>query len=415
MDFQINRKKPLIMHIDLNSCFATVEQQANPLLRGKPLVVAAYTTPNACIVAPSIEAKRLGIKTGMRIRDAWEIDRNINIRMPDPPKYRDVHTKFKKIFKDYTDDVTPKSIDEAVLDFTEMESLDLVKIAKEIKGRIRSEIGEWMSCSVGISTNMFLAKLAASLKKPDGLIVIDHKTLEYVYKNVELLDFCGINVRYQARLNAWGIYTPMDFFNAPRELLAKRVFQSVVGDYWFQKLRGYEADEKEFKTKSYGNQYALRIPTANKDELARLLMKLCEKSGRRMRRNGYKARGVHMWFAYSDYMRWHMGRQINKDLYSTLDIFNHAMNIFDFQPQVKKITHMGISSYKLAEYNSLQLEIFEEFTPRAWKVTDAMDEINDKYGEFTVVQGNMMSMDDQILDRIAFGGVKELEDLYAGV
>src|ERR1700689_1965572 len=87
----INRGKPLIMHIDLNSCFATIEQQANPLLRGKPIIVAAYSTPNAFILAPSIEAKRFGIKMGMRVRDAQEICRNVIVRTPDPPKYRDVH------------------------------------------------------------------------------------------------------------------------------------------------------------------------------------------------------------------------------------------------------------------------------------------------------------------------------------
>src|SRR6266566_2631120 len=121
MEIRINHNKPHLMHVDLNSCFATIEQQANPLLRGKPVVVAAYSTPNACIVAPSVEAKRLGIKTGMRIREAWILSRDIIVRTPDPEKYRDVHLKFCKIFNDYSPDVTPKSIDEAVLDFTKVE------------------------------------------------------------------------------------------------------------------------------------------------------------------------------------------------------------------------------------------------------------------------------------------------------
>src|SRR5260221_14712247 len=98
MDF--NSAPVTVMHIDLNSCFATIEQQANPLLRGKPIVVAAYTTPNAFILAPSIEAKRLGIKMGMRVRDAQAIYPGVVVRMPDAPKYRDVHLKFKKIFQD---------------------------------------------------------------------------------------------------------------------------------------------------------------------------------------------------------------------------------------------------------------------------------------------------------------------------
>src|SRR5579872_2145080 len=83
-----NAKSPTILHIDLNSCFATIEQQANPKLRGKPIAVAAYTTPSGCIVAPSIEAKRFGIKTGMRVKDGKMLCRDLIVLPPDPNKYR---------------------------------------------------------------------------------------------------------------------------------------------------------------------------------------------------------------------------------------------------------------------------------------------------------------------------------------
>ncbi len=403
------------MHIDLNSCFATIEQQANPLLRGKPLVVAAYDTPNACIIAPSIEAKRLGIKTGMRIREAWLLSRDIIIRTPDPTKYRDVHTKFKKIFKEYSPDVTPKSIDEAVIDFTPVEGWkpDLIKIAREIKQRIKSEIGEWIICSIGISTNMFLAKLAASLHKPDGLDMIYYANLLDVYEHVSLLDLNGINVRYQARLNMYGIQTPMDFLNAPLEILEKQVFKSVVGRYWYQKLRGYEADKKEFPTKTIGQQYALKIPTADKKELSRLLMKLCEKMGRRLRRKSLTARGIHFWALYKDYSHWHRGRMMNSEMYTTFELYRNAQLVFNQQPQTKPITHLGISCYELHPTDKLQMGLFEEEYTKERKAANAMDEINNKYGEFTIVPGIMMDMDDLVLDRIAFGGVKELEDLYS--
>jgi DNA polymerase IV len=186
------------MHVDLNSCFATIEQQANPLLRGKPIVVAAYNSPNGCVVVPSIEAKRFGIKTGMTVRDARLLYPAVIVRTPDPPKYRAVHVQFRKIFIDYSPAVTPKSIDEAVIDFTDTYALynrTLPDIGREIKRRFRSEIGEWMVCSIGISTNRFLAKLAASLQKPDGLTVIDHTNVLSVYERVSLLDLNGINTR----------------------------------------------------------------------------------------------------------------------------------------------------------------------------------------------------------------------------
>jgi DNA polymerase-4 len=118
MPLPINRNQPLVMHVDLNSCFATIEQQANPLLRGKPIVVAAYNSPNGCVVAPSIEAKRYGIKTGMTVRDARLLYPGVVVRTPDPAKYRAVHLQFRKIFQDYSPAVSPKSIDEAVIDFT---------------------------------------------------------------------------------------------------------------------------------------------------------------------------------------------------------------------------------------------------------------------------------------------------------
>src|SRR3954464_13877443 len=115
-DLPINHNAPTIMHADLNSRFATIEQKASPRLRGKPIVVAAYDTPNGCVVAHSIEAKRFGIKTGMTVRDARLLYPGVIVRPPDPAKYRYVHLKFCKIFKDYSPDVVPKSIDEAVID-----------------------------------------------------------------------------------------------------------------------------------------------------------------------------------------------------------------------------------------------------------------------------------------------------------
>jgi len=407
----INRSKPLIMHIDLNSCFATIEQQANPLLRGKPIVIAAYTTPNAFILAPSIEAKRLGIKMGMRVHDAQEIFPKVVVRTPDPPKYRDVHLKFIAIFRSYTPDVTPKSIDEAVLDFRPLANLnpDLVQIAIEIKARMKSEIGEWIFCSIGIGTNMFLAKLAATMHKPDGLTYIDHTNLIEMYKKAGLLDLNGVNVRYQARLNIHGIHTPYDFFLASQKILQKNVFRSIIGARWYTKLRGYKADQKEFTTKSIGHQYALHKPSADPKEISRLMLKLCKKMGRRLRAKEYTAKGIRLWFSYKDHTSWHRGSTMYQEMYTTMELYRSAQFIYNAQPEKKIITHMGVSCYQLNKGNERQLSLFENDSLKARKVSDAADNINDVYGEFTVIPGSMMQMDNIILDRIAFGGVREME------
>ena len=167
----------------------------------------------------------------MAVRDARLLYPSVIVRTPDPSKYRAVHLQFRKIFTDYSPDVSPKSIDEAVIDFTNTYALynrTLPDIGREIKRRFKNEIGEWMVCSIGISTNRFLAKLAASLKKPDGLETIDHTNVLSVYEQASLLDLNGINTRFQARLNAQGIFTPMEFFQAPLDTLKQQVFQSIL-------------------------------------------------------------------------------------------------------------------------------------------------------------------------------------------
>ncbi len=414
MELRINKNIPLIMHIDLNSCFATIEQQANPLLRGKPIVVAAYETPNGCVLAPSIEAKRLGIKTGMRVKEARLLCPNVIVRSSDPEKYRDVHQKFKKIFTDYSDIVVPKSIDEAVIDFRSMErlKLDLVEIAKEIKQRMKKEIGEWIICSVGISVNRFLAKLAASLHKPDGLDLINHKNIEKIYGAITLLDLNGINLRFQARLNAYGIFTPLDFLNAECETLEKNVFKSVLGRQWYERIRGYEVDDVEFKTKSIGQEYALKEWTSDPRKICPMLMKLCEKMGRRLRRKSFIARGIHVGMIYRDGTYWHRARLTGEQMYTTMELYRNALLIYNQQPEIKAITKISVSCYDLSSNTKAQMTLFDIDVSKQRKTANAMDDINHRYGEFVITPALMMGMKDTILDRVPFGSTKDLEDLY---
>jgi len=412
MSLLLNHNAPTIMHIDLNSCFATIEQQANPFLRGKPIAVAAYNSPNGCVLAPSIEAKEIGIKTGMTVRDAKLIYPKLIVRTPDPTKYRAVHIKFCHIFQDYSPYVSPKSIDEAVIDLTDTLSLykgTITDIGREIKKRFRQEIGEWMKCSIGISTNRFLAKLAASLHKPDGLDIIDHTNIFDIYKKVSLLDLNGINTRFQARLNARGIFTPLEFYNASLEKLKYQVFKSILGYYWYLRLRGFEIDSVDFKRKSFGNTYALQKQTNDPRELSRLLIKLCEKTGRRLRRAKFSAQGVHVSCVYTDLSYWHIGRKFDITMHATRDIYIKALRLLNLSGYKKRVRNLAVSVYDLIPGSDEQLNIFSSPTH---SVSDAMDKINDKWGEFVITPALMMGMDDIILDRIAFGGVKELAEMY---
>lgn len=414
MELPLNHNKPTIMHIDLNSCFATVEQQANLHLRGRPLVIAAYTTPNGCVISPSIEAKKLGIKVGMTVRDARLISKDVIVRDPDPMLVRDVHIKFKKICTEYSPVVIPKSIDEVVIDFAGTPAIKkgLINIAHEIKARFRKEIGEWISCNIGIATNRFLAKLAASLHKPNGLDVITHENLHYIYNSVKLIDLNGINTRFEARLNANGIFTPIQFLNAGENFLRKQVFHSICGYHWYLRLRGWEIDDVEFKRKSFGQDYSLGKKTKNPQELAKLLMKLCEKMGRRLRSSGNSAMGIHVAVIYDDWTYWHRGRKLHTPLYTTTELYIKALWVLNQQPEKKVVAKLSVSCFDLIPNTSSQQTLFDIDTDKTKKVSDAMDKINDRYGEFVITPALMMGMRDLVVDRVAFGGVKDLEDLY---
>lgn len=417
LNLPLNHNEPRIMHVDLNSCFATCTQQAYPSLRGKPLVIAAYTSPNGCVVAPSIEAKQYGIKTGMTVRDARLLYPKVIVRSPDPQLYRDVHLKFKKIFKDYSPDVTPKSIDEAIIDFTDSHVLfkkGLVEIGYEIKRRMRNEIGEWISCNIGISTNRFWAKTAAGLHKPDGLDVITSNNVRDIYEKLSLIDLCGINVRYQARLNAYGIFTPIQFLDADLQKLKKQVFRSIVGYYWYLRLRGWEIDAVDFKRRSYGQSYALGKKTDNPEALAQLLMKLTEKMGRRLRHAGYTARGIHVAVIYTDWTYWHKGKVFDTEMFTTQELYKKALLVFNKQPERKVVAKLAVSCFDLSQNKSMQEGLFDnDSVERSRSVSEACDSINDKWGEYVITPALMMGMDKLILDRVAFGGVKDLQEVYA--
>jgi len=398
------------MHLDLNSCFATIEQQANPHLRGKPVAVAAYTTPSGCIIAPSVEAKRLGIQVGMRVKEGRLLCPELVVLFPDPWKYRNVHLSLKRILSDYTDNFTAKSIDEFSLNLEGYPSYrkGMLNIGSEIKERIKTEVGEWLTVSVGIAPNKFLAKTAAGLKKPDGLDEINKDNFRKVYSELALTDLCGIKLKNAARLNSMGIYSVLDFYEAAYPLL-KAAFESILGYYWFLRLRGWEIDDVVFGRRSYGNSFALPKPLASVEELSPILSKLVQKMGIRFRRAGYKTQGVHLSIVYRDGGFWHRGVTTAKILFDSRDIYKVALRLLNRSPYRKPVRELAVSVFNLVSQASLQLELFDDSLKKE-KLVRAIDKISERWGDFVLTPGRMVGMDGVVLDRIAFGGIKELEE-----
>ena len=407
MDLKLNRETAHIMHIDLNSCFAMLEQQANPLIRHQPVAVAAYATPGGVILAASYEAKDLGITVGQRVRDARAICPQLIVLTPDPDKYIDAHHRFKKVLLAYTNRVTPKSIDEFVLDLHDASLVrpgSLETMGQRIKHDISRMLGEYVTVNIGIAPNRFLAKLASGLHKPNGMDVITHANLADIYAGLSLTDLPGINYRYAARLRLAGINTPLQFLAAPAGQLQREVFHSITGYYWYLRLRGYEIDAASFRRQSFGQQYALGKKTADRTELARILLKLCVKAGRRLRQNNYEAWGIHLSLTFDDSSRWSRRNLAPSAIYSDQEIFHYANKLLLEAVIPARVSQVAVTVYHISRVNPVQLNLLHKPYADNRAAAQATDAINDRYGEYTIMPAMMHDMDNVIIKRIAFGG-----------
>lgn len=411
---EFNHESSKLMHIDLNSCFASIEQQANPKLRGLPTVVAAYPTDSGCILAASVEAKKLGIKTGMRVKEAKDIYRPVKILTPDPPKYRYVHQQLMKVFEAYTPNVEPKSIDEAVLLFDQIPDLTdkdpgsfLFDIAKEIKQKIKSEIGEWLTVSIGLGPNRFLAKTAASIKKPDGLEEINFLNVEEQLKKLELINLCGINKALKLRLNLVGVFTTIEFLHADF-LTLKTAFKSVGAYHWYKRLRGFETDDWRVSRKSIGHSYALPNKTSDIKELSNILYRLCEKVGRRLRNNNLETKGINLSIVYKDWTRDNHSHKLSQPVFASMDIYHESLKVLTTSLKENGVRNLTVSVFNLSNSLYRQQSLFDnEYKKKS--LVKALDQINNKYGEFTITAAPLSEMKRKILDRISFGGIVDME------
>lgn len=403
------------MHIDLNSCFATVEQQARPMLRGRPVGITNRRGEKArysCIVAASYEAKALGIKVGMRADEALRLAPNMVLLETDPPKYHFAYQQLVRIMKSYSPDVTMKSIDEGVIDFSgtreNINKHSLTEVGHEIKRRLKEDVGCWMRCNIGIAPNRFLAKLAAGLHKPDGLDIIDHRNLRRVLGDLELTDLHGIAERNQARLNAAGIYTPLQFLDAPSDMLRRHVFRSICGEDWYQRLRGHEIDNNEHSTKTIGRQYVLEDMRLDEATLNSRLAYLCETTGMKLRYKGFCARGIMVYARYQSGDYWYERRMFKTTFFSNAEVHRRAMLLFNRRPRDDYVREIGVTCYQLMPSDRNQVSLLEEVNRENW-LTEAVDRINEQYGEFTVTFAGSYSSRGVVKQKIPFGTTRYFE------
>lgn len=387
------------MLVDINSCFATIEQQANPLLRGKEVVVAAYEGQGGCVLAASREAKKLGIKTGWRLDDAKKICPNLVVLTPDTEKYRFINRKLRKILLSFCPKVQTKSIDEFFLDFEGING-NMIDVGLKIKKEIKDKLGEWMTVSIGIGPNLFLAKIASNLKKPDGLVEINESNFWEIYGKLKLTDLYGINSKTAYKLELNGIKTPQDFYQKSRQEL-RNVFHSICGDYWYFRLRGIEIDDKERPVKkSFSAIFTLKDPVKNRIELATVLFQLCLKVGKRCNRQKMGARAA-AWWAGGENINI-SGKLHNKEeMINGWEIFKEIYSeIPEFKDKIKKVV---VVIYDLQK-KVWQENIFEE-KEKFRQRSEIAEKINNKYGMGTIFPGTVLASK-KIPDFIGFGNIE---------
>jgi len=397
--------KRIILHLDMNSYFATVEQQANPFIRGKPVGVCAYLAPNGCIIASSIEAKKYGIKTGCLVKQAKELYPKIILLENDPNKYRTVTKKFFKIMTSYSESFEPYSIDEAFLDLTGIvhNYLGANNLAKEIRLRIKQEVGSYLKCSIGISFTKFLAKFVSDVVSVDEIGILASKDeLDTWFSKYKLTDLWGINIRLEKRLNVLGIRTILDLKNSPIQNLIQALGKN--GYYLWAKVNGLELDylraSNELQSKSIGHSYCMPNWTRDKEYLGKVLYKLTYKVGKRLRERHILAQGIYIYWSYVDWQILGFGKsfKLKTPTSSTEIIFRKALAILTQEELKDKVRMLAVGVFNLVPINH-QLSLLPTNDS---KVNELVDKINGVYGEYTINLGRMWKTEDMALDRIGF-------------
>ncbi|MBI2195766.1 MAG: DNA polymerase IV [Candidatus Levybacteria bacterium] len=391
----MNTAQRVILHIDFDSFFASVEQQLNPQFRAKPLGVTA-ANGRTCIIASSREAKKLGIKTGERTYVARKICPDIILTPSHFLKYWEISKKFLGICSNYSPYVELFSLDEVFMDITSTIHLfgSTQNVIESIKDRIKDEIGEYITVSVGVSHNKLLAKLASSINKPNGIGKIAEEDIDDIYKNAELTVLCGIGERIAARLNKLGIYSLLQIRDFSKEKLVREfgpAYTNVLIDMcWGKDEQDVVPYYMSEDVKSVGRNYCLPCNEYNKRVVMQNLYELCEEVGLKLRRLNKKARGVGVSLrgtcdisgrkTYHDYFD--RGDEIFKRLKPIID--KHLCSV-----NTEYTRQISIWVHSLGDAKNLPASLFDNVLKKD-KVQFIVDRLNDKFGDHTIRNGFLL-------------------------
>ena len=400
MSITIPPKDYQVLFLDMNSFFASVEQQVRPNLRGLPIGVAPYTGDSGCIIAASREAKAMGIGIG-RIGEARAVCPTLKIVEARPALYMLYHKEIRKVVESCTPYFEALSIDEFAIRLTPLDQKrqKAEEFALKLKQKIYEEVGDFLTCSIGIGPSVFLAKMAGERRKPDGLTIITLKELGNFYADLELRDLTGINWRMQSRLTNFGIDSPFLFYKTPLGDLIKKMQHS--GRLWYFRLRGHEVDDHVIKSKTVGHSHVLEPKFRSKEGALNVLKQLIQKAGYRLRKEGCYANGVSVSISFTNGDSFHVSKKFPQFCDSASFSLNALFLFKDCRWQGSPLL-VSVSAFNLTKKTGNQISIFKDI--EKWlDISKSLDEINDRFGADTVFTAATFDSRKSAPDRIPFG------------
>ena len=380
----------------MNAFFASVEQQDNPELRGKPIAVVGGGG-RTVITTSSYEARAFGVKTGMAIWEGKRVCPELIIVVGDNRKYTLTSTRINEIFRDYTPEVEAFSIDESWLDVTHSLGIfgSAETIAYLIKARIRDSFG--ITCSIGIAPNKLLAKLASDMQKPDGLTIIAPEDVSRILERMPVGELCGIGKKTAYRLKVMSINTCGELGRCDEARLTRKF--GIIGTRLKQMGQGIDDSPvvpfgEEDEVKSVGHSSTLERDIDDPAEIRRFLLQLSEMVGSRARKYNVSGKTVHLYVRYADFFTsWGKQTTLKNHINQSDEIYKAAMAILATVELEQPVRLLGVTLSNL-KHQAEQLPLFEDERKKLF-ATQAMDKINDRFGSLAVTFGSLLTNKDK--------------------
>ena len=369
------------LFIDFNSYFASVEQQDEPALRGKPVGVVPVMADSTCCIAASYEAKRYGVKTGTLVRDAKRLCPGIRLVPARPAVYVGYHHRLLELINRHIPVAHVGSIDEMACELLgrERERAHAIAIARALKADLAAEFPA-IRASIGIAPNAFLAKTATDMQKPDGLVVLEAADLPWALHRLELRDLCGIGPAMEKRLHRLGIRSVEQLCSAPIRVLHK-AWGSVEGDRFHRRLRGEHLPEPApHGASSISHSHVLPPELRHAAGAETVLKKLLQKAAARMRHGKLMARRLQAKIKYLDAPSWKESAYCN-DCDDTRALLGHLDELLAHRPRHGRPLAVSVVLWDLCERSGTTDDLFAAGGQSAPSPLDPiLDRINARFG-----------------------------------